>query len=67
MGQGGTSDRLKNTRLCLLEALVEENRVFLERSETMVLIRDKRHGRLLLRAAACANTLEARHGNAGRL
>ena len=36
--------------------------MILKRSATMVLIQDKRHGKLLLRAAACAHTLEARHG-----
>ena len=62
MDLGGTGDRMKNIRFSLFEALVEVNREFLQRSATMVLMREERHGRLLLRFAACTKTLETRFG-----
>jgi hypothetical protein len=62
MDQGGTGDRMKNMRFCLLEALAEVNREFLQRSATLVLMRDERHGRLLIRFAACTKTLETKRG-----
>ena len=60
--QGGTGDRIKNIRFCLCEAMMEANREFLRRAATMVLTRDERHGRLLLRYAACTDSLQTRHG-----
>ena len=60
--QGGTGDRMKNIRFCLLEAMQETSRDFLRHAATMVLTRDERHGRLLIRYAACAGSLQTRHG-----
>ena len=62
MDLGGTGDRVRNIRFCLFEALAEVNREFMGRAATMVLMRDERHGRLLLCFAACTDTLETRHG-----
>ena len=63
--QGGTGDRIRNIRFCLLEALQEQDRDFLKRASTMVLLRDERHGRLLIRYAACTRNLETRRGTLG--
>ena len=46
--RGGTGDRLRNARFCLLEAKQETDRAFMHSVGTMVLLRDERHGRLLL-------------------
>jgi len=62
MDQGGTGDRMKNMRFCLLEALMEEDRAFIRRAKTMVLLRDERRGRLVVRYAACTGDLETRRG-----
>lgn len=62
MDQGGSGDRIKNVRFCLLEAVNEGHREFLRRAKTMVLLRDERHGRLLLRYAACTTDLDTRKG-----
>jgi len=59
---GGSGDRTKNIKFCLLEAMMEADRAFMRRAATLVLLRDERHGRLLLRYAACAADLETRRG-----
>ena len=59
---GGTGDRMKNIKFCLLESMMEAEREFMKRAATLVLLRDERHGRLLLRYAACTRDLETRRG-----
>ena len=56
--RGGTGGRLRNIRFCLLEAKQERGRDCIKSVATMVLLRDERHGRLLLRLAACTSNLE---------
>ena len=63
--QGGTGDRIRNIRFCLLEALQERDRDFMKSAATMVLLRDKRHGRLRLWFAACTRNFEVRRGSLG--
>ena len=58
--RGGTGGRLRNIKFCLLEAKQEMDRAFMHSVATMVLLRDERHGRLLLRFAACTTNLEVR-------
>ena len=48
IARGGTGDRLKNIKFCLMEAKQERDRAFMQSDATMVLLRDERHGRLLL-------------------
>ena len=59
---GGSGERVKNIKFCLLEAMLEADRAFMKRAETLVLLRDERHGRLLLRYAVCTRDLETRRG-----
>ena len=59
---GGTGDRMKNIKFCLLESMMEADREFMKRAAALVLLRDERHGRLLLRYAACTRDLETRRG-----
>ena len=49
--RGSTGDRLRNIRFCVLEAKQERGRGFMKRVATMVLFRDERRGRLLIRFA----------------
>jgi hypothetical protein len=65
--RGGTRGRLKNIRFCVLEAKQEMDREFMKSAATMVLLRDERHGRLLLRFATCTRDLEVRRGTLGAL
>ena len=65
MDRGGSGDRLRNVRFCLLEAKHEKDRDFIKSAATMVLHRDERHGRLLLRFATCNRNLEVRWGTVG--
>ena len=64
---GGTMDWLKNNKFSLLEAKQEIDRAFMNIAATMVLLRDERHGRLLLRFATCTKNLEVRRGTFGVL
>jgi hypothetical protein len=66
--RGGTGDQLRNIRVLFLEAKQEKrDRVFMKSVATMVLLREERHGRLLLRLAACTRNLEIRRGTLGVL
>ena len=56
------TDILQGTPFCLLEALLEADRAFIRNAKTMVLLRDERHGRLVIRYAACTGDLETRRG-----
>ena len=63
--RGGTRGRLNNIKFCLLEAKQERDGDFMQSAATMVLLRDERHGRLLLRFATCTRNLEVRRGTLG--
>ena len=60
--RGGTRDRLKNIKFCLLEANQETDKACMQSVATMVSLRDERHGRLLLWFADCTRNLEVRRG-----
>ena len=49
---GGTSDKATLMRWCLSEAILQRNRSFLRLAKSLVLVRDERHGQLLLRFRA---------------
>ncbi len=65
MDNGGTGETNKHIRWCVLEALASQDRAFLREAVTMVICRDERHGRLLVRYAACKPNLESRRGTLG--
>lgn len=51
-GSGGASDKVVFMRWCLSEALLDRYRTALRNAWTIVLVRDERHGKLLIRFRA---------------
>lgn len=62
---GSASDRASLMRWCISEAILEDARAFLRKARTIVLIRDERNGRLLIRWRGATAGLEARAGVMG--
>ncbi len=62
---GKCSDRMINMRWCLMESLAEQDRTFLRKAKCITLIRDERHGRLLVRFVAGDGRLNVREGTMG--
>ncbi|MCP4240809.1 MAG: hypothetical protein GY772_09645 [bacterium] len=62
-----TSDRKSLMRWCVSEAVLDHYRNFLLDAKTMVLMRDERHGRVLLRFSAASDDMRTLRGVLGQL
>ena len=60
------STKVRRMRWVLVEALREQDRKFLAGATTIVLCRDERESRLLLRYSACSSNLQVRRGFLGQ-
>ncbi len=63
--KAGPSDKSILVRWCVTEAILEQSRGDLEKCITLVLLRDERHGRLLLRYRGCKPDLTVASGTLG--
>ena len=60
---GGSSDKTNLMRWCISEAMLDEHRAAARKCSSVVLIRDERHGKLMVRFRLCESaTLNVRSG-----